>query len=194
MKQGFAEGVAVTAPEFPSDFAVGHPTDGDALGGTAPTTPGAWWFHMVGQSLERVITEAGLTPDFEDLDLLKDAILSMAAAPVVVKDTTTAQDYVHYTQYTFAHDLGVEPGILQLKARCKTAEGGFSVGDVIFLPASNDDDTGGGADLGYATNATATNIYLSLDLNHDMRLHEKNGNSRFVLTDHYWEFFFFALA
>lgn len=194
MKQGFAENVAVAAPEFPSDFAAGNPTDGDALAGTPPTVPGAWWFYMVSQSLERVITEAGLTPDFEDLDLLKNAILSMAAAPVVVKQTTSAQDYAPYTQYTFPHALGVEPGLLQLKARCKTADGGFSVGDVVFLPASHDDDSGGGSDTGYVAWADDENIFLSLDLNHPLRFHEKNSNSRFALTNSYWEFFFFALA
>lgn len=194
MKQGFAENVAVAAPSFPSGFTAGNPTDGDALGGTAPTTPGAWWFHMIGQSLERVITEAGLTPDFEDLDLLKNAIVSMAAAPEIVKQTTAVQDYVKYTQYTFAHALGVAPGVLQLKARCKTAEGGFSVGDVVFLPVSNDEDSSGGVDSGYVVTADASNIYLSLDTNTSMRTKEKNSISRFSWTDSYWEFFFFALA
>jgi len=78
MKQGFAAHVAGSAPSLPSGWADGYPTDGDPLAALPPTEPGAYWFHMIGESLQRVIVEAGLTPDPADLNLLKNAIAAIS--------------------------------------------------------------------------------------------------------------------
>lgn len=197
MKKGFANGVVGAAPALPDSWETGYPTDGDPLAPTEPTIPGAYWFHMIAESLERVITQADLTPDPENLDLLKHAIMLIASTESgggVAKVTTAAQNYAAFAQYVFPHTLGSPPMFLQLVARCKFAEGGFAVGDLVYLPVSHDDDVGSGADIGYVTSADANNIYLSLDTNHEQRFHAKNSPSRFVLTNSRWEYFFHAIA
>lgn len=86
MKKGFANGVVGAAPALPDSWETGYPTDGDPLAPTEPTIPGAYWFHMIAESLERVITQAGLVPDPENLDLLKQAITALAFSPATIAD------------------------------------------------------------------------------------------------------------
>lgn len=90
MKKGFANGVVGAAPALPDSWETGYPTDGDPLAPTEPTIPGAYWFHMIAESLERVITQAGLTPDPENLDLLKQAVSALAFSPASVADQIAA--------------------------------------------------------------------------------------------------------
>lgn len=190
----FSAAGSATPPAAPATPSSAYPTDGDPLTAIPATIPGAWWFHAVTEEIRNTLLAAGITPDYADTTQLAAAVQALAAAPEIVKQTTAAQNYIKYTQYTFPHTLGVEPGVLQLKARCKTAEGGFSFGDVVFMEISAADDTGSGQDVGHVTWADEDNIYLSLDLNHEIRTHEKNSNARFIWTDSYWELFFFALA
>lgn len=84
MKQGFAANVAATAPSIPSGWDDGYPSDGNPLTPIPPTQPGAYWFHMIGTSIERVITAAGLTPDASNLDLLKNAISATVPSGTVI--------------------------------------------------------------------------------------------------------------
>lgn len=65
-----------TAPQPPTDPSEGYPTNGNPAEGLPATQPGAYWYHMITESLRRVVVEAGLTPDHEDLDQLLSAIKS----------------------------------------------------------------------------------------------------------------------
>lgn len=85
MDRGYAEGVVGAAPS-PTGWTAGYPTDGDPLVPTAPTIPGAYWFHMITESLVRVIEAAGLDPDHANLDLLKDAIAAIAFPVASIAD------------------------------------------------------------------------------------------------------------
>lgn len=63
-----------SAPAAPADPQVGYPTAGNPAQGVPATVPGPYWFHMITESLRRVVVEAGITPDHEDLDQLLSAI------------------------------------------------------------------------------------------------------------------------
>jgi len=190
----YSANASASAPSAPAAPSAAYPTDGDPLTALAATIPGAWWFHAVTEEIRNTLVLAGITPDYEDTTQLAAAVVALAGAPQLVKQTTAAQAYTLYGQYTFAHTLGVEPGVVQLKARCLTAEGGYSVNDVVFVTPGTTDDTSAANDLGWAITATTTNIYLSLDKNHGMYMHEWNNTSRFLMTPGNWEFFFFAMA
>mgnify|MGYP003352587089 CR=1 FL=1 len=63
------------------------------------STPGYWWFHAVTQSLGNVLVKAGVSPDPDNMNLLADAIASIARSnaiagslkPVRVVDDTGVQ-------------------------------------------------------------------------------------------------------
>lgn len=195
MDRFLTSGGVASAPAVPSSPSVGlYPTSGSAGLGVPASVPGPYLYHMIIESLRNVIVGAGLTPDHADLTLLFQAIQALIAEGldgiVTAKYTTAAQTYNWATTklYTFTHELGVEPLSIMLVGKCLAADGGYSVGDMVVFPASNDDDVGGGADLGYSTKFTSTHVYLSFDTNHAMRFHEWNGLSRFVLADDKWEF------
>jgi len=65
-----------SAPQPPADPSVGYPTGGNPAQGVPATIPGPYWYHMITESLRRVVVEAGLMPDHEDLDQLLGAIKS----------------------------------------------------------------------------------------------------------------------
>ncbi|NVF16008.1 tail fiber protein [Vreelandella maris] len=65
-----------SAPQPPADPSSGYPTAGNPAQGVPATQPGPYWYHMITESLRRVVVEAGLTPDHEDLDQLLGAIKS----------------------------------------------------------------------------------------------------------------------
>lgn len=62
------------------------------------------------------------------------------------------------TNHSAAHGLGAEPKNFMAVARCKTADIGFSVGDVVILGSS---DNGAGVECQVYCNAT--NVYFTLD-------------------------------
>lgn len=66
-----------TAPQPPADPSEGYPTDGNPAQSIPATAPGAYWFHMITESLRRVVVEAGLTPNHEDLGQLIEALQNM---------------------------------------------------------------------------------------------------------------------
>lgn len=63
------------APPSAPAASLGYPTNGNPQTATPATEPGEWWFHMITESLRRVIVGAGLTPSHANLDLLKDSLV-----------------------------------------------------------------------------------------------------------------------
>jgi hypothetical protein len=60
-------------PAFPVG-SVGHPTDGNLALSIPPTTPGAWWYHMVTEELRAVVVAGGLVPNGSVLNQLVAAL------------------------------------------------------------------------------------------------------------------------
>ncbi len=75
MDRLFESDVSATPPALPSPGAAGFPQNGGVS--ASPTVPGAYWFHMITESLRNVITGAGLSPDAADLTLLFQSIQVM---------------------------------------------------------------------------------------------------------------------
>jgi len=63
------------APQPPATPSAGYPTDGNPEQGIAATLPGAYWFHMVTESLRRLVVDAGRVPDHQDLGLVSKSVL-----------------------------------------------------------------------------------------------------------------------
>lgn len=83
MDRIFESSVSATPPAQPSAGASGFPQNGNA--DTPPTTPGAYWFHMITESLRNVIVGAELSPSAGDLWLLLHAIQTIAASQKVLQ-------------------------------------------------------------------------------------------------------------
>lgn len=66
-----------SAPQPPTDPSIGYPTGGNPAEGVPATIPGPYWYHMVTESLRRVVVGAGLEPDHINLDRLLEALQSM---------------------------------------------------------------------------------------------------------------------
>jgi hypothetical protein len=94
--------------------------------------------------------------------------------------------------YTFAHGLGARPSRVDFFLECMTADGGYTGGDYLPMPTHMIHDTG--ADIrGWAVKMDATNIYLSIDVNDTLTLHEWNGNGTFGINrSSYWKAHFVA--
>jgi hypothetical protein len=78
--RNYESGAAGSPPSAPASPSTGYPTGGDPQTATPATKPGAHWFYKVGESLRNIITNAGLTPDDGDLNLLQKAIVKLVSA------------------------------------------------------------------------------------------------------------------
>lgn len=83
---------AIEAPPSGADASSGsYPTAGNPATSTPATKPGPYWFYMITESLRNVIVAAGLAPDRLNLNLLKDAIVTLIANAVQNALTPTSQ-------------------------------------------------------------------------------------------------------
>jgi hypothetical protein len=82
-----------SAPQPPTDPSIGYPTGGNPAQGVPATIPGPYWYHMITESLRRVVVAAGLEPDYVNLDRLKDAVRQAATGSVagIMKLATQTQ-------------------------------------------------------------------------------------------------------
>ncbi|WP_085919103.1 gp53-like domain-containing protein [Halomonas sp. CSM-2] len=71
-----------SAPQPPTDPSIGYPTGGNPAQGVPATIPGPYWYHMITESLRRVVVEAGLTPDHQELDQVVSALTRLTARNV----------------------------------------------------------------------------------------------------------------
>lgn len=74
MDHSYLSDTVGSAPTPPATPATGFPTDGDPVAGQEATSPGAYWYYMITESIRRVIVAAGGTPDHANLDQLKAAV------------------------------------------------------------------------------------------------------------------------
>lgn len=82
-----------SAPQPPTDPSIGYPTGGNPAEGVPATIPGPYWYHMITESLRRVVVAAGLEPDHLNLDRLKDSVRQAATESIagLMKVATQAQ-------------------------------------------------------------------------------------------------------
>lgn len=74
MDRAYTSGAAGSPPSAPGSPSSGYPTAGNPGTGTPATKPGPWWYHMVTEEIRKVISDAGLTPDYTNLSQLSQAI------------------------------------------------------------------------------------------------------------------------
>lgn len=74
MDRVFKSGASATPPAPPVSPSVGYAIGGDPGTGTPATKPGAYWYHMITESLRRLLVASGLTPDHTNLDQVTLAV------------------------------------------------------------------------------------------------------------------------
>jgi hypothetical protein len=79
MDKVYEANASATPPAAPTG-STGYPTDGNIGAGIPPTTPGAYWFHMITAELLAVIVAGAITPAKATLTQLRDAINNMITA------------------------------------------------------------------------------------------------------------------
>lgn len=78
--RNYKSGAAASPPDAPAAPSNGYPTEGNPGSGVPATNPGPFWYYKIGESLRNIITNAGLTPDDGDLNLLQKAIVKLVSA------------------------------------------------------------------------------------------------------------------
>lgn len=91
MDRSYVSGASATPPAAPVSPSIGYPTPGNPATSTPATKQGAWWYHMITESMVRVIEAAGLTPAHNNLDLFKNALQTMFARLGIANTWTKAQ-------------------------------------------------------------------------------------------------------
>ena len=106
--------------------------------------------------------------------------------------TSSDQTITSAGALTIAHGLGVTPTLVAVRLRCTTAEGGYSIGDLLFVPATQASDstvdTGGVSIVPDATNlnirfGSRANVWTGT---------VKNTGGAFAITNANWVAVFFA--
>lgn len=109
MDRAFASGAAGSAPTAPANPSIGYPTSGNPATVTQATKPGPWWYHMITEELMALISAAGLTPAFDSLTQLRDALYAMfgrlASANVWTKGNRGAEAGLPATTGSVTLDL-----------------------------------------------------------------------------------------
>lgn len=77
-------------PDAPSE---GYPTNGNPAGAIPATIPGAYWYHMITESLRNVIVAAGLDPDHEDLGQVVEALQAMGVGTGQFQNYSSLRTY-----------------------------------------------------------------------------------------------------
>lgn len=93
--------------------------------------------------------------------------------PFVKEYNSPAQAMANSALFTLPHGLGYEPKNIQLVAQCKTADGGYSVGNRIRLSPGTGISSITGATP--AVWADATNIYVRCYANNFAYVHASNS-------------------
>lgn len=77
MDRAYESNASATAPAPPSPPLLGYPSDT----GT-PTVPGAWWYHMITESLRALVVLAGIAPDATNLSQVGAAVQALIASAI----------------------------------------------------------------------------------------------------------------
>ncbi len=93
MDRVFEANVSATPPSAPASPAAGYPRAGNPSTGTEATKLGPYWYHMITESLRKLIVDAGLTPDHTNLNLVSQAVQAMIAGG-------SANDYKTSVRFT----------------------------------------------------------------------------------------------
>ncbi|WP_050754732.1 hypothetical protein [Mariprofundus ferrooxydans] len=95
MDRFYQQGTDVSPPVPPVPGETGYPRAG-VPGGASASVPGAYWFHMITESLRNLVLRPGMTPDHTNLNLVADAIESLVdqRAGNFTLDTGIADAYV----------------------------------------------------------------------------------------------------
>lgn len=89
----FLSGASVTAPTRPTAPSTGYPSGGSPGTGVAPTVPGPYWFHQIGEELRAVIAAAGISPSGTDLTQLLTALRALFGGSASGVTSTVAKGH-----------------------------------------------------------------------------------------------------
>ena len=93
----------------------------------------------------------------------KSGTLSMTSDLLFTVSYTSAQTvYSNGADHTFTHGLGAAPKIVIIQAICITAEGGYSINDIITLTSAQSELAGGAAGISMITTSTTIKIRVGV--------------------------------
>jgi len=120
---------------------------------------------IITQGLADITTAAGDTCDVEMITATTSRVKNyVRASGVVTKFVSSQQTITSAGALTLAHGLSAVPDLVMVKLVCQTAEGGYSIGDVVF--AENAQQSSSASDnLGTSITVDATNINVRYGAN-----------------------------
>ena len=92
--------------------------------------------------------------------------------------------------YTFAHSLGTRPSRVDFFLECLGNDGGYTAGDWVPMPLHQAIVLTDSSERGYAIKIDAANVYISIDTNHYIDMHQWNDTSRFRPATGNWKMHF----
>jgi len=132
-------------------------------------------------NMQAAVGSAGIIATANQATVDAAASTTEAVVPATLYAHTkelAAQTLTATKLYTFPHGLSARPRSVDLWLHCLVNVGNFVVGDYIPIPCNmvNPLTNSAGAPIyGHCTKVDATNVYLTLDTNHNMGIHEWNG-------------------
>ena len=135
---------------------------------------------------------AALVPDGTTITKTGN-VISVVPPALTVGYNSGQQTYTPGGSLTLAHSLGKVPTILQIKAHCLTAEGGYSIGDEVWVnPNLNDQNQGWG---GFSVVPDATNLNVRYGASgNNFEIIRKDTGGVIRVTAANWALIFIAYA
>jgi hypothetical protein len=129
-------------------------------------------------------TAAG-TPAVGDVNA-KRLLVEGVVVPVIKSYTSTDQTLTLAAQLVLPHSLAATPRIVQLELVCQSAEGNYSVNDVVVTNPSGNDTNGAGS-AGFSVVTDSTNITIRVGSSSIGRLLDKTTGAAFATTAANWK-------
>lgn len=164
----------------------------DRLGTGAPDFPNG--IEVAGGALAGLADQAEAEAGIDNTKLMTPLRTAQAVAANIVLSKffeSAEQTILEAGSLTLAHGLGAVPKLIVPLLICKTAEGGFSVNDVVFINPNIHSSNQGASIVPDATNI---NIRFGLAKLSAYRVIHNNNGISFDITNDSWRFIVRAWA
>jgi hypothetical protein len=127
---------------------------------------------------------AAASPAVGDVNA-KRLLVEGVAVPFIRSYTSSDQVLTLAAQLVLPHSLAATPRIVQLELVCQSAEGNYSVNDVVVTNPSGNDTNGAGS-AGFSVVTDSTNITIRVGSSSIGRLLDKTTGAAFATTAANW--------
>lgn len=115
--------------------------------------------------------------------------ISDSGVPVIKKYDSGLQTYTLGGSLTLGHSLGAIPGMVAIRIHCLTAEGGYSIGDELFVNPGHSDGNADNGGTSVVPDATNLNVRMGAS---GIEIDRKDSGAVFRINSGSWSIRFIA--